>query len=69
MEEIENLIKAKIALARENMIFQLLGQFGNRIPEDVQEEMRKEASIEMGVRRKLRKRVHNTCSSEKITAS
>ncbi len=61
MNEIENLIKAEIALARENMIFQLLGQFGDRLPKDVQDEMRKEAEFESRTRKKLKNRVENSC--------
>jgi hypothetical protein len=61
MNEIENLIKAEIALARENMIFQLLGQFGDRLPKDVQNEMREEAEFESRTRKKLKKRVENSC--------
>ena len=61
MNEIQNLINAEIALARENIIFQLLGQFGDRLPKDVQDEMRKEAEFENRTRKKLKKRVENSC--------
>lgn len=61
MREIENLVKAEIALARENMIFQLIGQFGDRLPKDVKVEMRKEAEFESLKRKRLKKRVENSC--------
>ena len=58
-KEIENLILSEIASSRENLIFQLLGQFGDRLPKDVQKEMRLEAELEKRVQLKLRIRVKN----------
>lgn len=58
-KEIENLIQAEIASSRENLIFQLLGQFGDRLSKDVQKEMRAEAELERRVQDKLKKRVEN----------
>lgn len=58
-KSIENLIQVEIASSRESMIFQLLGKFGDRIPKDVQAEMREEAELENRVQKKLKKRVAN----------
>jgi len=60
MNGIENLLKSEIVLARQNMILQLLDKFGDRLPKDIQNEMRKEAKFESRVRRKLEKRVENS---------
>jgi len=46
MKEIENLIDAEVSRNRENLIYQLLGQFGDRLPKDVQTEMREQAKQE-----------------------
>ena len=65
MNNINDLIKAEIALARENMIFELLGEFGDRLPKDVQNEMRKKAESESQTQKKLEKRVVNNCKYER----
>lgn len=43
MKDIEDLIRAEVANGKYFVIYQMLGQFGDRIPKDVQEEMAKEA--------------------------
>ena len=65
MNNINDLIKAEIALARENMIFELLGEFGDRLPKDVQNEMRKKAESESQTQKKMEKRVVNNCKYER----
>ena len=63
MKEIENLIKVEIALARETMIFQLLGEFGDRLSRDVQKEMREQAEKENKTAKMLKKRVEKSCTT------
>lgn len=45
-KEIETLIDAEISRNRSNLIYQLIGHFGDRIPKDVQTEMREQAEKE-----------------------
>jgi hypothetical protein len=42
-KEIENLINAEVSRSRENLVYQLIGHFGDRLPKDVQTEMREQA--------------------------
>jgi hypothetical protein len=56
MKEIEKIIKIEVLLGKQFMIFQLLGQFGDRLSKDVQDEMRYEAEYIEKKIDKLRKR-------------
>ena len=45
-KEIETLIEAEVSRNRSSLIYQLLGHFGDRLPKDVQTEMREQAEKE-----------------------
>jgi len=55
MKEIKKIIDSKISAAKENLLYQLLGQFGDRLPSDVQVEIRKMATSERTHQEKLTK--------------
>lgn len=46
IKEIETLIDAEVSRNRSSLIYQLLGSFGDRLPKDVQAEMREQAEKE-----------------------
>ena len=46
IKEIEILIDAEVSRNRSSLIYQLLGHFGDRLPKDVQTEMREQAENE-----------------------
>ncbi len=43
IKEIETLIDVEVSINRSILIYELLGYFGDRLPEDVQTEMRERA--------------------------
>lgn len=47
IKEIETLVDAEISRNRSSLIYQLIGHFGDRLPKDVQTEMREQAEMEM----------------------
>lgn len=57
MTTIELVLKEEEARTRECFLYELLGKFGDRLPIDVQEEMKKEAKFESNTRKKLNKRI------------
>ena len=46
IKEIEILIDAEVSRNRSSLIYQLLGHFGDRLPKEVQSEMREQAEQE-----------------------
>jgi len=45
-KEIEILIESEVSRSRQNLIYQLIGHFGDRLPKEVQTEMREQAEKE-----------------------
>jgi hypothetical protein len=46
MKDIQLLIDMKVSLGRETLLFQILGKYGDKIPMELQEELRKLAEEE-----------------------
>jgi hypothetical protein len=46
MKDIQLLIDMKVSLGRETLLFQILGKYGDKIPTELQEELRKLAEEE-----------------------
>jgi len=40
MKAIDALIKAEIAKRKQNLLFELLGKYGDKLPKDIQDDMR-----------------------------
>lgn len=49
MKDIQLLIDMKVSLGRETLLFQILGKYGDKIPVDLQEELRKWAEEERNI--------------------
>lgn len=59
MDNIQILLDAEISQAKESMIYQLIGKFGDRLPNDVSDEMRKMAENERSQVNKLKGKCKN----------
>jgi hypothetical protein len=49
MKDIQLLIDMKVSLGRETLLFQILGKYGDKIPMELQEELRKWAEEERNI--------------------
>jgi hypothetical protein len=49
MKDIQLLIDMKVSLGRETLLFQILGKYGDKIPMELQEELRKLAEEERNI--------------------
>ncbi|HSH52512.1 MAG TPA: hypothetical protein VK982_12380 [Bacteroidales bacterium] len=49
MKDIQLLIDMKVSLGRETLLFQILGKYGDKIPQELQEELRKWAEEERNI--------------------
>jgi hypothetical protein len=49
MKDIQLLIDMKVSLGRETLLFQILGKYGDKIPTELQEELRKLAEEERNI--------------------
>jgi len=43
MKEVELLVDAQILMGQSRKLYEMLGRFGDRFPDDIQKELRKEA--------------------------
>lgn len=49
MKDVQLLIDMKVSLGRETLLFQILGKYGDKIPIELQEELRKWAEEERNI--------------------
>jgi|694.fasta_scaffold69704_2 hypothetical protein len=49
MKDIQLLIDMKVSLGRETLLFQILGKYGDKIPQELQKELRKLAEEERNI--------------------
>lgn len=57
MKEIELLIKRENALAKQNLLYQILGKFGDSLPKPIQNDIREMAEYEKKEYNKLGEKV------------
>ena len=57
--KIDLIVKIEITLHKENLLLELLGKHGDRLPKDIQEDMRQYAKDFEDLRNNFKKRLRN----------